>query len=55
MSRAELEEKFGINLHDVTAPDFGRFNAETNKWYMEHKAGASYTPGGPMPPALPAQ
>jgi len=52
MSRSELEEKLGINLHDVTASDFGRFNAETNAWYKEHKAGASYAPGGAMPPAL---
>ena len=26
--------------------------SETNAWYKEHKAGASYTPGGAMPPAL---
>jgi len=52
MTREELEEKLGINLHDAASPDFGRFNAETNAWYKEHKAGASYVAGKnkmPMP------
>ena len=45
MSRAELEKKFGINLHDQASADFARFNAETNAWYKEHPAGATMTPG----------
>jgi len=52
MTRAELEAKFGINLHDAHSPDFGRFNAETNKWFLDHKAGANFTPGKDTVPAF---
>ncbi|MHC4714944.1 MAG: hypothetical protein ACYTAN_17005 [Planctomycetota bacterium] len=52
MSPAELEAMFGINLHDPAAPDFGRFNAEVNKWYLEHRAGATFTPGTLKIPAF---
>ena len=34
------------------AADFGRFDESSNAWYKEHKAGASFTPGGVMPPAF---
>ena len=40
MSRDDLEKTFGINLHDASAPDFGRFDPSANAWYHEHKAGA---------------
>jgi hypothetical protein len=45
MTREQLEQTLGINLHDPSAPDFGRFNAAAGAWYREHRAGASYTPG----------
>ena len=54
MTRAQLEQTLGINLHDATAPDFGRFDAAANPWYKEHRAGASYTPGKLKIPAGPA-
>ncbi len=44
MTREQLEQALGINLHDPSAPDFGRLNAASNAWYREHKAGASFTP-----------
>ena len=57
MSREQLETMLGINLHDANAADFGRFNAQTNAWYREHSAGASYEPGKnmmPVPAPVPA-
>jgi hypothetical protein len=45
MTREQLEQMLGINLHDPSAPDFGRFDAKSNGWYREHKAGASFAPG----------
>lgn len=45
MSREQLEAMLGINLHDAMTADFGRFHAQTNAWYREHKAGASYDLG----------
>ena len=45
MTREQLEQMLGINLHDPSAPDFGRFDAASNGWYREHKAGASFAPG----------
>jgi hypothetical protein len=54
LSRAQLEEMLGINLHDATAPDFGRFNSAKNAWYKEHLAGASFGPGMHLPPAFPS-
>ncbi len=54
MTREQIEQTLGINLHDPLAPDFGRFNAETNRWYQEHRAGASFTPGAlAIPTPLP--
>lgn len=52
MTRAQLEATFGINLHDPAATDLGRFNAKSNAWYREHKAGAYFTPGELKIPAL---
>ncbi len=52
MSRADLEAKFGINLHDPMKNDFGRFDPEKSAWYKENKAGATITPAltsMPMP------
>ena len=54
MSREQLEAMLGINLHDPLAADFGRFSTQTNTWYREHEAGASYDPGKSMLPAAPA-
>ncbi|HLK55990.1 MAG TPA: hypothetical protein VKU00_05485, partial [Chthonomonadaceae bacterium] len=52
MSLAQLEATLGINLHDASVPDFGRFHATTNAWYGEHKAGATYDAGTSLPPTL---
>jgi len=52
MSREQLEAMLGINLHDPSAPDFGRFNAASNAWYREHGAGASFMLGALRIPAL---
>jgi hypothetical protein len=52
MTREQLEQTLGINLHDPSAPDFGRFNSDSNPWYREHQAGASFTPGTLKIPAL---
>jgi len=52
MTRAQLEQTLGINLHDPSSPDFGRFNAKSGVWYRKHKAGASYTPGTLRIPAF---
>jgi len=45
MTREQLEQTLGLNLHDPTAPDFGRFDSASSAWHREHKAGASFTPG----------
>lgn len=52
MTLEELERTLGINLHDPSAPDFGRFDADSNAWYREHNAGASFRPGTLTVPAL---
>jgi hypothetical protein len=52
LSLAQLEALLGINLHDPTAPDFGRFNRAKNTWYKEHRAGASFSTPAQLPPAL---
>lgn len=39
--RNELEQQLGINLHDSSAPDFGRFDESKNTWVRQHHAGAN--------------
>jgi len=52
MTREQLEQTLGINLHDPSAPDFGRFNAKSSVWYLARQAGASFTPGDLKIPAF---
>ena len=52
MTREQLEQTLGINLHEPAAPDFGRFNTESSAWYRGHRAGASFTPGTLKIPAF---
>lgn len=46
----QLEEQLGINLHEPSAPDFGRFDAAKNRWYRDHQAGATQIPSAAAPP-----
>lgn len=44
MTIAQLESLLGINLHDPSAADYGRFSETANAWFLAHGAGASLAP-----------
>ena len=44
MTQAQLESLLGINLHDPSAANYGRFSETANAWFLAHGAGAALAP-----------